>query len=129
MERSHSRKMTSSPSRTVSGILPSLTSVAKPPDRADVREPQSLNAIVHGRVQGVGYRDFVARQARALGLTGWVRNLSDGRSVQVSANGPRQVLETLVDWLREGPRFAHVYDVEVEWSTTPDQAQGFEVRY
>ena|GEM_PF-144082 len=129
MERPHSRGMTLSPSQTVSGILPSLTSVAKPPDRADVREPQSFHAIVHGRVQGVGYRDFVQRHARVLGLTGWVRNLADERSVEVQAIGSRHALEALLGRLHEGPRFAHVYDVEVEWSKSPDQAQGFEVRY
>jgi len=88
-----------------------------------------VHAIVRGRVQGVGYRDFVELHARALGLTGLVRNLPGGRSVEVWANGSHQVLETLVERLRQGPRFAHVNDVEVEWSTSPEAAQRFEVRY
>ncbi|MCS7275961.1 MAG: acylphosphatase [Dehalococcoidia bacterium] len=75
----------------------------------------SLRAIVRGRVQGVGFRDFVWRRARFLGLSGYVRNLPDGRSVEVVAEGERQALEQLLEYLREGPRAARVDEVEVHW--------------
>lgn len=90
---------------------------------------QALHAFVRGRVQGVGYRDFVQRQALRLGLSGWVRNLPDGRAVEVQAAGTRAALDELLGRLREGPRFAHVSEVEVDWSAPIGQFNGFEVRY
>ena len=68
---------------------------------------------VSGRVQGVGFRWFVEREARSLGLSGWVRNRSDG-SVEVLAAGTRDQLGVLYDRLRQGPRAARVDDVDVE---------------
>ena len=60
--------------------------------------------LVRGRVQGVGYRDYAQRAASALGLTGYVRNLDDGR-VEVYAAGPPDKLSDLAAALRKGPRF------------------------
>ena len=68
--------------------------------------------IVSGRVQGVGFRWFVEREAATLGITGWVRNREDGR-VEVMATGTPQQLGTLHDRLREGPRAARVDEVAV----------------
>ena len=67
--------------------------------------------IVRGRVQGVGFRWFVAREAHALGVAGWVRNNADG-SVEVMAQGTSQQLSALKSKLRQGPRAARVDDVE-----------------
>ncbi len=69
--------------------------------------------LVHGRVQGVGYRYFVLRQAEALGLTGFTRNRADG-SVEVVAEGGEQALADLEDRLRTGPSFSEVSAVERE---------------
>lgn len=63
--------------------------------------------IVAGRVQGVGYRAFVQRRARALGLTGYAQNLADG-TVLVRAHGPAKALADLERALRRGPRLARV---------------------
>lgn len=73
-----------------------------------------LRALVRGRVQGVMFRDFTQAHARSLGLVGWARNLSDGRTVEVVAEGPRSALEALVTRLHEGPRLAHVERVDSE---------------
>ena len=73
-----------------------------------------MNAIVRGRVQGVGFRDATASTARALGLRGWVRNRPDG-SVEVLAEGEGEALERLQAFLRTGPRFAEVTDLELSW--------------
>jgi acylphosphatase len=70
-----------------------------------------LHATVRGRVQGVGFRWFVCRQARALGLTGWVANLADG-SVELGAEGDRRALQRLLEVLAEGPDGSHVHAVE-----------------
>jgi acylphosphatase len=74
--------------------------------------------IVRGRVQGVGFRYFVARQARALELIGWVRNLPDG-SVEASAAGSEEALENFERALREGPRMSRVDAVHVTITATP----------
>ena len=67
--------------------------------------------VVRGRVQGVGFRWFVEREARILGIAGWVRNNADG-SVEVLAMGPRDQLLGLKSRLRSGPRAARVDEVE-----------------
>ncbi len=96
--------------------------------RGESRE-QTLHAIVRGRVQGVGYRDFVQRAARGLSLTGWVRNRDDMRSVEVVATGERAALDRLIERLREGPRLAYVTEMETTWSAASGHAAGFEIRY
>jgi acylphosphatase len=68
--------------------------------------------LVRGRVQGVGFRWFVEREAHTLGIAGWVRNNHDG-SVEVLAQGTRDQLSGLHSRLREGPRAARVDAVEV----------------
>lgn len=69
---------------------------------------------VHGRVQGVFYRQSTADHARMLGLCGWVANQDDG-SVQIDAQGPREKLESLIIWCRKGPPSAQVADLALEW--------------
>ncbi len=68
--------------------------------------------LVSGRVQGVGYRYFTAREARGLGLEGWVRNLPDGR-VEVVARGEIGALEALLGRLWQGPPLSRVAGVEI----------------
>jgi len=73
--------------------------------------PQARRYLVRGRVQGVGFRWFVEREAHILSIAGWVRNKPDGR-VEVLAQGTREQLDALSLRLREGPRAARVDDVE-----------------
>ena len=68
--------------------------------------------LVSGRVQGVGFRIFVTREATVLGLAGWTRNLPDGR-VEVVASGRDDMLDRLAQTLARGPRMAEVSGVEV----------------
>jgi acylphosphatase len=72
---------------------------------------QARRFVVRGRVQGVGFRWFVEREAHLLGVSGWVRNNADG-SVEVLAQGTRDQLLGLRSRLRQGPRAARVDDVE-----------------
>ena len=104
-----------------------------------MREPQPvdagrqaarcLHALVRGRVQAVGFRQFVWSRAARLGLTGWVRNGDDGRSVEVEAEGPSDALEQLLGILRQGPYGARVDDVQTSWSDEPRGHTTFEVRF
>jgi len=73
-------------------------------------ERETRRFLVSGRVQGVGFRWFVEREAATLGLTGWVRNREDGR-VEVLATGTRPQLAALYRRLHEGPRAARVDEV------------------
>lgn len=73
---------------------------------------ERLDAVLTGRVQGVGFRYFVVRTARSLGVTGRVRNAVDG-SVRVAAEGEEQALDALEARLRVGPSGAVVADVDV----------------
>jgi len=75
----------------------------------------AADIVVFGKVQGVGYRLFTQRVAEELKLSGWARNLPDGR-VQVEAEGPRANIEALLARLRVGPRLSSVTDVSVTWN-------------
>jgi acylphosphatase len=83
--------------------------------------------LVAGRVQGVGYRNFALRVARDLQLTGWVRNLPDGR-VEALARGPLTKLNRFVSELRIGPPSAEVTSVEVADVPAGDKLEGFHIR-
>jgi len=69
-----------------------------------------LHVVVHGRVQGVGFRWFVRTEARRLGLAGWVRNLSDG-TVEMRASGIAQFLSALEQAVQRGPDGALVTQI------------------
>ncbi len=87
-----------------------------------------LHAYVKGRVQGVSFRYFVLQSAEGLDLTGWVRNLRDGR-VEVLAEGAHEDLSRLLAALRKGPISADVRDVDVEFKEGKGEFEGFRVRY
>ena len=88
----------------------------------------SVRLIVHGYVQGVYFRDFTSRQAIELGLTGYVRNLSEG-TVEVNAEGERKQLEKLISYLKVGPPAAKVTKVVTNWSEYTGRYSRFSVRY
>jgi len=96
--------------------------------KADTQCPQRLHATVRGRVQGVGFRFFVARTGRRLALHGHVRNLPDGRRVEVIAQGPRYALDALVRALQAGPPLAVVESVTVAWSSPAGELPAFAIR-
>ncbi|HJT72113.1 MAG TPA: acylphosphatase [Terriglobales bacterium] len=73
---------------------------------------ETRNYVVRGRVQGVGFRWFVEREARTLGIAGWVRNRADG-TVEVLAMGTNEQLSNLHSKLRQGPRASRVDEVDV----------------
>ena len=86
-----------------------------------------LDAVVTGRVHGVGFRYFVLREAVDLGLVGWVANVPDG-SVRCVAEGPRDRLELLVERLRQGPPASSVTRVSTAWLPATGRPGSFEVK-
>lgn len=80
---------------------------------ADKNDLLCMHCFVSGTVQGVWYRANTQQQAEQLGLTGYARNLPDGR-VEVLACGDRQTLDLLYDWLKKGPERAKVTNVSRE---------------
>ncbi|RYD53959.1 MAG: acylphosphatase [Sphingomonadales bacterium] len=83
---------------------------------------------VSGRVQAVGYRDWVVRTAKAIGITGWVRNLRDGR-VEMVATGEEDALSRFADACREGPALAKVEHVEAFEAAEEKREKGFTKRF
>lgn len=83
--------------------------------------------FVSGKVQGIGYRDWVIRQAREFGVTGWVRNLRDGR-VELLVAGDEHAATALIDACREGPALARVDHVEAH-PDTERAPKGFTKRF
>lgn len=95
--------------------------------QGEIRSEARLSATVRGRVQGVGFRFFVRRVAAGLGLTGYVRNLPEG-AVEVVAEGPRPVLEHLLNVLRQGPPHARVDEVTEAWGPATHEFGDFRQR-
>ena len=85
-----------------------------------------VHLVIRGRVQGVGFRYFVARRAETLGLAGWVRNRADG-ALELEAEGERPALEALVAAARSGPAGARVAGVDEAWSQGDGRHRGFEI--
>jgi len=70
--------------------------------------------IIHGFVQGVGFRKFVEKEAKSLGLSGWVQNLSNG-TVEINAIGEKENLEKLIEHCKKGTFLAQVEKIDVTW--------------
>ena len=83
-----------------------------------------MTALVRGRVQGVGFREWTRRTAQPLGLAGSATNLPDGR-VEIIAQGPRDACAQLLDAVRSASAPGRVSDVEVTWSEAGDDLEHF----
>jgi acylphosphatase len=84
--------------------------------------------FISGRVQGVFYRARTRDQALARGLTGWVRNLPDGRVAAVF-EGDREQIEAVLAWCRTGPSYAAVDEVHIDWQPHRGEFADFSIRY
>ncbi len=87
----------------------------------------AVHIMITGRVQGVGFRWFVARAAHRLGVSGYVRNLYDG-SVEIHAEGERQAIDHFISEVRVGPSSAMVETLETDWMQPTQEFSSFEIR-
>ena len=83
-----------------------------------------MHAVITGRVQGVGFRYFVLRNAKQLRLVGWVRNRTDG-AVETIAEGNKQDLEDFISTLKIGPSMAWIQHVSTRWQPAEGNFVGF----
>ena len=84
--------------------------------------------MISGLVQGVLFRREITSLARRLDVTGWVRNLSDGR-VEVIAEGDKEKLDELVQFCRVGPSGARVENIGLDWSDVKGEFRGFRITH
>jgi acylphosphatase len=89
---------------------------------------KKLYAIVHGRVQGVGFRYSTISKARQLNITGYARNMMDG-NVEVVAEGPHEKLNILLQWLYEGPSMSYVTNVDYKFTDYSGSFKNFNIKY
>ena len=86
------------------------------------------HVFVSGRVQGVSFRWYTQRQAQELALTGWVRNLWDGR-VEAIFEGDEKAVKNAVAWCHQGPPSARVDDIEIKYESPSGEFKGFRITW
>ena len=87
----------------------------------------AFKAVVHGKVQGVYFRLSTLRKANAVGVTGTVRNLRNGTSVEVVAEGEEDILRKLAEYLESGPPGARVNKLDIEWTDYTGTYRTFDI--
>lgn len=93
-----------------------------------MEEKNRAHIFVSGRVQGVFFREKTQKKAQKLGITGWVKNLTDNR-VEAVFEGEKEQVEAMVNWAKKGPILAKVNGIEVEWQKYQAEFNNFEIRY
>ncbi len=91
-------------------------------------EVKAVYIIVHGDVQGVGFRAFTQRKAQSLGVTGWVRNNYDN-TVEIWAEGVQVRLESLLQSVHQGPPGGYVERLDIQWHPAKGEMSSFQIRY
>ncbi|MFH0864356.1 MAG: acylphosphatase [Candidatus Gottesmanbacteria bacterium] len=87
---------------------------------------KTAHILITGFVQGIGFRSFIRSQAKKLGLTGWVRNLHNGR-VEILVQGEEEKIKKLIEACREGPSMAEVDDLTIEWNEKNEIFDSFRI--
>ena len=91
-------------------------------------ERARAHILVSGLVQGVFFRAHTTEEAKRLGLTGWVRNLPDGR-VEAVFEGEKEKIQEMIRWAKKGPKFATVDKVDIEWQEYQGEYNNFKIKY
>lgn len=93
-----------------------------------LEEPVRAHLLIRGVVQGVNFRASMRSVAKQYGVTGWVRNLPDGETVEAVLEGPRQMVERVICWALHGPELADVRDVQVRFEEYRGEFTDFTVK-
>lgn len=94
----------------------------------NMAEKVRAHIFVSGRVQGIFFRENTKRKARSLGVTGWVKNLADGR-VEAIFEGDKAQVEEMINWAKKGPPGAVVNHLDLIWEEHRGEFENFEIRY
>jgi acylphosphatase len=86
------------------------------------------HVFISGRVQGVFFRSEVRREAKKMGIAGWVRNTPDGK-VEAAFEGEEKSVKEIIEFCKRGPPGASVTDVQVVWESYTDEFREFEIRH
>ena len=90
-------------------------------------EEKIVHIFLTGRVQGVGFRAFIRKNAQKLNIKGWAKNLNDGR-VEAVFSGSKEKVNKLIKLVKKGPRFANVKNIEIK-NDIDEEFKNFEIRY
>ncbi|MBZ9572474.1 acylphosphatase [Patescibacteria group bacterium] len=93
-----------------------------------MNEKARAHILVSGKVQGVFFRENTRQKAEKLGVSGWVKNLTD-RRVEAVFEGEKEKVEGMVEWAKKGPIWAKVNDINVEWEEYQGEFENFTIRY
>ncbi len=93
-----------------------------------MNEKIRAHIFVQGMVQGVFFRVKTRQKAKVLGVTGWVKNLPDGR-VEAVFEGGKEKVEQIIEWIKKGPLFSRVDDVKVDFEEYKGEFENFEIRH
>ncbi len=91
-------------------------------------EMSRVHIFVSGRVQGVFFRQNTQKQAKRIGINGWVRNLPDGR-VEAIFEGEKNKVEEMINWAKKGPFFACVDKIDITWEVYKGEFNDFKIRF
>jgi len=92
-----------------------------------MQQKTRLHIIIQGQVQGVFFRNTAKKIAEEMGMTGWVRNLPDGR-LEAVVEGEKDKLEKMAKWAKKGPILARVEKIELEWGEYKGEFKNFEIK-
>ena len=88
----------------------------------------AVHMTAHGRVQGVGFRFFVRAQAKASGVNGWARNLTDG-TVEIHVEGEKEILLDFIKKIERGPAFGYVSELTIDWIEPENRYDSFNITF
>lgn len=94
----------------------------------EIEKKVKVHIFISGRVQGVFFRDWTRRQAKKLGIFGWVKNLEDGR-VEAVFEGEEEKVKKMIELAKRGPILAKVKNLEIEWQEYKSEFNNFEIKY
>jgi len=89
---------------------------------------KQVHLYIKGDVIGVGFRAWTKIQAKIIGVTGWVRNISDDDKVEAQIQGEEEKVKQMIELLKEGPPVSHVSDVQTFWQEPKEVFDQFEIR-